>query len=183
MFVLSLKASTIKITAALLAIAAIVAGAFLEGNDVITADKVPVQAASRSYDVSTSEGRIDFLKSYGWSVENEPLEVVELTIPEIFDKVYSNYNALQKSQGYDLSPYKGRRVRRWTYKVTNYPGRSDMRANMLVFDGKVVGGDVSSVAINGFMQGFSKKEANVPTGIDTGDADIVSDMMKTEAKK
>lgn len=184
MFVLSLRASTIKITVALAALAVIVAAAFWEGNDILTADKVPAQAtASQSADASTNAGRIDFLKSYGWNVETEPLEVVELTIPQAFDKVYNNYNTLQKSQGFDLSLYKSKRVKRWTYKVLNYPGRNDMRANMLVYNNKVIGGDVSSVAINGIMQGFSKNEANVPTGINSTNADISADMLKADLKK
>lgn len=184
MFVLSLRASTIKIMAALFALAVIVAAAFWEGNDVLTADKIPAQTtALQNADVSTNAGRIDFLKGYGWNVEENPLEVVELAIPETFDKVYNNYNVLQKSQGYDLSLYRGKRIKRWTYKVTNYPGRNDMRANMLVYNGKVIGGDVSSVAINGFMQGFSKTEANVPTGINTSNTDIAADMLKADAKK
>lgn len=174
MFVLSLKISTIKITALLLAIAAVVAAVFYEGNDVLYADKVPAQAASQNFDASTNAGRTDFLKSYGWTVEAKPLESVEFTIPETFDKVYNNYNVLQKTQGFDLSLYKGKTVRRWTYKVTNYPGRADMRANVIVFDGKVIGGDVSSVAINGFMQGFSKNEASVATGMKTRNSDIIA---------
>ena len=36
----------------------------------------------------------------------------EITIPQEFNDVYKNYNEIQKSQGFDLSEYKGVLVKR-----------------------------------------------------------------------
>ncbi|MBR6748707.1 MAG: hypothetical protein IKM07_07185, partial [Clostridia bacterium] len=38
---------------------------------------------------------------------------------------------------------------------TNYPGGlSDVAANLLILDGEVIGGDISSTLLDGFMHGF-----------------------------
>ncbi len=49
---------------------------------------------------ATAEERIAYLSQFGWSVEEDPLEVTEVIIPETFDDTYANYNELQKSQGF-----------------------------------------------------------------------------------
>lgn len=185
MIMLSVKASTLKVAAALAALGIVVAAAFWEGGSVRTAALIPLSdssSTSQVSDASTNSGRIAFLKSFGWEVSNEPVEVVEVTIPQTFNTVYLNYNSIQKSQGYDLSKYRGQRVKRWTYDVKNYPGEKNVRANLLVYDGKVIGGDISTVALNGFMQGFAKKTTNVNTGIKPAQADIVTQTFDTGGK-
>jgi hypothetical protein len=188
MFVLSLKASTLKLTGLLAALGIVVAAAFWEGGIAGTATDVLTQAASsqsvsstgvaNSADLSTNEKRVAFLKGLGWQVGNEPIEVAEITIPQTFNTVYNNYNNIQKAQGYDLSQYRGVRAKRWTYNITNYPGEKEgVRANLLIYNDKLIGGDVSSVAINGFMQGLGTK--NVKTGVEPSQADIVAETYKT----
>ena len=74
-----------------------------------------------------------------------------------FDKVFAAYNELQKGEGLDLARYKGKKVMRYTYKITNYEGYSDpVYANLLIYKNKVVGGDVCSADPNGFAHGLSK---------------------------
>ncbi len=88
--------------------------------------------------------------------------VAEVIIPSEFDDTYKAYNEIQKKQGFDLEKYKGSGVKRWTYEIKNYPGYAEdsgcIRANMLVCDGKVIGGDICSVELDGFMHGFQVKE-------------------------
>ena len=83
---------------------------------------------------------------------------LRLIIPPEFDEVYEKYNAIQKEQGFDLTKYQGKRVKRWTYAIKNYPGYAAdsgcIHANLLVYEGQVIGGDVCSVELNGFMHGF-----------------------------
>ena len=101
-----------------------------------------------------------FISSWGWTVSEEPDEVREVTIPAEFDDTYTKYNEIQTAQGFDLSSLKGQRVKRWTYTVTNYPGYETedcIKINILVYDGCVVGGDVCSVRLDGFMHGFEKE--------------------------
>lgn len=107
----------------------------------------------------TNEERIAFLSSFGWKPSEEPIEIVEVIIPSEFTDVYENYNEIQKQQGYDLTKFKSKRVKRYTYAITNYPGQEEkapgtIRANLLVYDSKIIGGDVCSVELAGFMHGF-----------------------------
>ena len=52
---------------------------------------------------------------------------------------------MQKSLGFDLSNYSGSKVKKWVYSVKNYPGiANDVKATLLIANGKVIGGDISS---------------------------------------
>lgn len=109
---------------------------------------------------ATSETEIlEFISHYGWEVDAQPIEVRDVIIPETFDEVYSNYNGIQLDQGFNLEKYAGLRVKRWTYIVRNYPETSPeddyIRINILISDGVIIGGDVCSVKLDGFMHGFS----------------------------
>ncbi len=107
----------------------------------------------------TDEERIAFLTSCGWEVEPEPQEVEDVLIPETFNEVYERYQELQRKQGYDLTAYCGKTVRRYSYTVINHPDQSaPVRANLLVAQGKLIGGDICSVALDGFMTGFHNEE-------------------------
>lgn len=120
----------------------------------------PQASQTHETEAPNNLARITFLKSYGWEVSEEPSEVVSVVIPQTFGDVYENYNAIQTAQGFDLSGYRGKEVRRYTYEVLNYPGQKDyIRANLLIYRGKVIGGDICSIfAENGFMHGFAYPE-------------------------
>ncbi len=101
---------------------------------------------------------MEFISSFGWEVKNEPDEVREIIIPTEFDDVYKRYNEIQIAQGYDLKNYAGRRVKKWCFTIKNYPEYDDadyIKINILVCDGSVIGGDVCSIKLDGFMHGFS----------------------------
>lgn len=120
-------------------------------------------AADLKYRVTAEddEQRVAFLEQFGWEVREEPLEVSEVVIPGEFNEVYEQYNAIQKEHGLDLSKHHGKTCKKWVYEVTNYPDANEsVRATLLIADGKVIGGDISSVALNGFMHSFvGKKQA------------------------
>ena len=122
--------------------------------------------ASGSYSLKAgnNEDRIAFLKQFGWEVTAEPVEVSEVTIPQKFNSVYENYNKIQKEQGLDLSKYAGKICKQWVYEIKNYPSQTDaVRATLLVYDNEVIGGDISSAALNGFICGFAgQKDATDP---------------------
>jgi hypothetical protein len=101
----------------------------------------------------------DFLKEYGWEVSPTPVELQEVTIPADFGRVYTVYNDLQLAQNFDLTPYKGKAVMRYTYEVYNYPDiPTGVVANLLIYKEQVIGGDICTRALDGFMHGFSLEE-------------------------
>ena len=117
----------------------------------------PVAVSAAAMIVKNNEDRVSFLSSFGWTVDSEPYEVVEVVIPSEFDEVYKNYNELQEEQGYDLRDYCVKRLKRWTYQITNYPGRTDdtIFANIYIYEDQVVAGDVTCTSLMGFMHGLS----------------------------
>lgn len=105
----------------------------------------------------TNEQRIAFLESFGWQVSDEPEESGDVVIPSEFDGVYERYNELQAEQGCNLRRYAGKRCKRYSYAVLNYPDEESVRANLLVHDGRVIGGDICSLELDGFMHGFARE--------------------------
>ena len=121
-----------------------------------------VSVANPSFAGSTETQRRAFLGQYGWEL-GEEINRGSVRIPEEFDDVYVQYNEIQLKQGFDLRRYAGKEVERYQYPVTNYPGYPEyIRANLLVFQGKIIGGDISSVALNGFMHGFFNETLENP---------------------
>ena len=104
----------------------------------------------------TEEERQKFIRSFGWEITEEPLTVMEVKIPEEFDSIYEEYNNLQKTQGMDLTKYQGKRCKKYQYSVLNYPDRPEhVICTLLVYDGRIIGGDISISGEESFTHGFS----------------------------
>ena len=105
---------------------------------------------------STDEERRNYLATFGWETQAE-CEEKEITIPQSWNQVYSDYNEIQINQGFDLSDYKGKKVTLYTYKISNYDETTEeVVADMLVYNGLLIGGDLCNTsAENGFLVGFS----------------------------
>jgi hypothetical protein len=118
----------------------------------------PAEAASGKVKAETNEERVAFLEGLGLTVENEPAEIQEVRLPEKFSDVYEQYNRLQISCGFDLKPYAGRTVTRYAYKVADWPGEGGpVYAEMLVYKGHIIGGDIHSLELGGFMYGLKPR--------------------------
>lgn len=157
MFVVSMSSSNLKKLFGVvfaLALVSLVAVFFVNSQSNVNIKKVSL------YTAETADDRLKFISDLGWIVDEEPVEVRQIAIPQEFDDVYSNYNEIQLSQGYDLTKYAGRSAKRWTYIIRNYPDVSSdedyVRINLLVCDGKIIAGDVCSIKLDGFMHGFEK---------------------------
>lgn len=110
--------------------------------------------------VSDNDARVQFLKDFGWEVSASPVETSQVKIPEKTTEIFDRYNALQKSQGYDLSKYAGKSVMRFVYKINNYPGATEpVYATLLVYKQQIIGGDVTNTAPGGKIQGFTMADS------------------------
>jgi hypothetical protein len=151
MFIYSVKASSIRFfTVLVLSIALLTTLIVL----VPTYEPMSVSASEtiNFNKIKTNEDRVNFLTQLGWKVSEKPLEEVLVTIPDEFDAVFLEYNNLQKEVGLDLSRYKRKDVMRYTYELTGYPGYEGVvYANLLVYKNKVIGGDICSADVNGFV--------------------------------
>ena len=163
MFVYSVRASTIKffgvICVALAALVTLIAfvptyvgGAEATGGEGVTTKEISYER------VKSAEDAQGFLAQFGWQIDAAATKSTVLTIPGEFDKVLSGYNEIQKRQGLDLTKYKNREVTRYTFTVTNYPNYDGtVYANVLVYRNRVIGGDLSTADVMGFVVGFEGK--------------------------
>ena len=86
----------------------------------------------------------------------------QVKVPAEDSDVFGRYNALQKSQGYDLTKFAGKKVMRYVYLIKNYPGATDpVYATLLIYKDQVIGGDVTNTSAKGVIQGFQMPR--VPT--------------------
>ncbi len=159
MFVFSVKTSKKQLLALVGAIAALVilivaAVVFPGGSSEATA--APVRAKDAT-------ARLLFLRGLGYEVDPDSEEVREVLIPDRFDETFEAYNVLQRQAGMDLAPYHGKRVKRWTYTVLNYPtavsGDSKVLAHLYIYKDKIIGGDIASTAAEGFTHGLLSPDA------------------------
>ncbi len=160
MFVYSLRASTVKlvgvICVALTLLITLIAfvPTYTVSQNATDAD---VNVSYSFEKVKNASDVISFLSQFGWEVEAEPTEVKNVTIPGEFDKVFAAYNEMQKSLGLNLNKFKGKEVTRYTFAVTNYPDyEGTVYANVLVYRNRVIGGDICSADVSGFVHGFEK---------------------------
>lgn len=87
-------------------------------------------------------------------VSEQPYEIVEFTVPREFNNVWNNYNKLLKENGYDLTEYKGKKCKRYTYLIPS----ENARANIIVCGGEIIGGDISSITLDGIMMPIKSKD-------------------------
>ena len=148
--VLSVGANKKRILAVVLLIGLAVGAFFL----------IPREPEAVVYPGLTHEERIGFLQSFGWTVEEEPQDMREIVIPAEFSPVYAAYNEMQNAQGFDLKPYAGEKCTQFRYIITNYPNCTEtVFATLLVYEGKIIGGDVAVETADGFMHGFAPGSA------------------------
>lgn len=120
------------------------------------AREAAASAAPSPKGIRSNEDRVEYLRSYGWEVKEEPVATQELLIPREMDESYEEYLALQKEQGFDLEKYAGKRAKRYTYEITNYPsGETGVQANLLICKNTVIGGEVLSPQLDGFLHGLA----------------------------
>ena len=163
MFVMTARVDKKKIILALAAAAVLIAALvmLLSGGGDTSATAAP--------SLSSNDARVKFLTDFGWQVAASPVESSQVRIPAESTEVFDRYNALQKSQGYDLSAYAGKNVMRYVYKIQNYPGATEpVYATLLVYKNQVIGGDVTDTAAKGVIRGF-KMPAGTTVPIPSGE--------------
>ena len=154
MYIVSVKLNKRKILgfiAALCIVTAVVCVALPKrASDVLNSN---ISTSAKSV-----EEHVAFLNAHGYQVTEKPVQIQEIVIPEEFSAEYEKYNEMQKLSGFDLSKFKSYRVKKYTYKVTNYEASPDeVVANVIVYNNKVIGGDISSTTLGGFVHGFVKE--------------------------
>lgn len=151
MFIWSIRASSLKFIISCV-LSVMVVGALIIVIPFTESTGESVMAGVNFDGINGAEDVKGFLESLGWSLKEGDGISEEVTIPDEFDKVFVNYNEIQKRQGLDLSKYKRKKVTRYTFEVTNYPEyEGTVLANVIVYRNRVVGGDICSGDPDGFV--------------------------------
>lgn len=156
MFIFTAKLNRKKIVlgavaAVLLCGAAVVAVSAMSARGALAPNSPPSTKG-----IKTNEDRVAYLEQYGWAVDPQPAAVEELLIPAEFDETYTQYLNLQTAQGFDLSEFCGKRVKRYAYTISNYPtGEEGVQAGLLIYKNTVIGGEVLSAQMDGFIHGLT----------------------------
>ena len=156
MFIVTAKLPLRKLALGALAAAALGCCVMLTAALLPTDHGTQTYAAVSVKGIKNNEDRVEFLSEYGWQVKETPLTVEELIVPKQFDESYDEYLSLQAEQGFDLTKYAGKRVKRYSYEITNYPtGEGGVIVNLLICKNTVVGGEVLSPKEDGFLHGLA----------------------------
>ena len=116
---------------------------------------VTASAEAEVKHIRTNDDRLAYLGGLGWQVSPQPIATEELLIPKEFDESYAGYLKLQENQGFDLAQYCGKRVKRYTYQLTNYPTQNEpVQIALLIYKNRVVGGQIQS-ASGSFLHGLT----------------------------
>lgn len=148
MFIITTKFSKRRAFAAVAVLALVLALIVLPRSCRKTAETPAIPA-------ETNEQRLAYLTSLGWEVSEQPIETLSITLGETLEEPYVSYNTLQLEQGFDLTRQCGKTLSRYTYVVTNYPGRpQSCQLDLYVCEGVVAAGDIVCTGENGFMAGL-----------------------------
>lgn len=111
----------------------------------------------RTYDMRDGAGRERYLSSLGWQVSESECDSVEIKLPEQFGAVLSSYNEMQKTAGFDLERYAGKKVMQYTYPAQNAEA-GETYVVLYARGRRLIGGDIHSASLDGFMLPLSARE-------------------------
>ena len=157
MFIYAIKGSTLKFFATLLLSLTVLLllVIFIPTYDGEAKPTFSPDGTEITFDkIRTDTDRRGFLSQFGWEVSEKEPFFEEVSIPKAFDGVFTAYNDMQKAQGLDLQKYAGKICQHYRYEIKNYDAEGTVYANLLVYRGHVIGGDISSAKADGFVVGF-----------------------------
>ena len=108
----------------------------------------------------TATQRREFLSDLGYKTLKSG-SCRRVVIPQRFDMVYTSYNSMQKEADFDLSSYRGLEVELYTYKLASLKNYDETEANLLVYRGKIIGGDIACNRADGFCLPLVECEENL----------------------
>ncbi len=148
MFIVSAKIKPKKAIAGIL-----IFGALLIAVIVLVSHFKNQSSPSAAATVAADDAaRTAYLSSLGWEVDPTPMETLTFTLPSPLSQAYREYNLLQLEQGFDLSSYAGRDVKRYSYAVQNYPDHpQDVQADLYLCDDVIIAGDILCCGDDGFV--------------------------------
>ena len=155
MVIVSAKLSKRKILAAIVAALCVIALLVILCHKAEQPGLQEPEAPAQTLEARDNDARRAYLASFGWQVSQEPAQTQEVRIPAEFNEVFTRYNELQQSQGFDLSAYAGKAAKRYVYPILNHPDGEGYAATVLVCRGRIIGGDVTGSGQGSQISGFA----------------------------
>lgn len=112
-----------------------------------------IKQGAKTHNIDTVLKRVECAASFGWQVDPGSEKCERIKIPEYFGATYEKYNEIQNGCGFDLNPYKGKMVFKYSYIVLNPPEISSetFYVNILVCEDCMIGGDVETDKLDGII--------------------------------
>lgn len=105
-----------------------------------------LSVGANQIELSTNEKRVQYINTLGIKLANDDFTQKQVIIPQTFNNVYEKYNNLQLKAGFNLKNYRGKQVTIFTYNID-----SQTVVNLMIYKNKLIGGDISSLKIDGNM--------------------------------
>ncbi|MBQ3265939.1 MAG: DUF4830 domain-containing protein [Ruminococcus sp.] len=102
-------------------------------------DTVTVRGESYPLRVDDETDVVRFLEACGYEAP-EPVFQHEITVPKNWNETYTKYNELQRQQGFDLVPYKGKAAEEFVYFISEA-----RNVTVLTSGGKVIAAHLCDV--------------------------------------
>ncbi len=96
---------------------------------------------------ATAEERVELFRALGHEVADETVR--EIRVPDEADETLAAYEKLLEPAGMSLMKYSGKRVKLYTYTVTNAKADETVQAHLYTYHDRVIGGDITTVGTNG----------------------------------
>ncbi len=106
--------------------------------------------------LDTEEKRREYIAGLEIALSDKPPVIRNIVIPSEFSQVYERYNEVQKSAGFDLWEYRGEYAVQYSYEAIGYTDDT-VRVSLIIYKDKLIGGDVSSTRLDGFMTGLVRR--------------------------
>lgn len=134
------------------AVAAVIFMGLVMAVLIVLMGRTPEETEAPRPQLTGNVQRVEYLRSLGWEVEEEPIETLQFLFPEKLEEPYLSYNELQLPQGFDLRECLGLQVSRYTYAVLNHPSRAEgVQANLYLCGGVPAAGDLFCPGSGGFQ--------------------------------
>lgn len=145
----------LKLTKKRAVILILILGIVLAAAVILSSSPRSIFSKGEMLNASSLEGRVKYLSGYGWEIDQSSEERRTVLLPKELEGALADYGVMQTEQGYDFVSYAGLECTQYTYIVTNYEGSSEtVYATLYVKSARVIGGDIHSTAIDGFMHGI-----------------------------
>lgn len=103
-------------------------------------DTIEIEGESYPLTVEDDEDIEEFIEAFGYEIEGCVSDTA-VTVPKTWNNTYESYQKLQKSQGLDLTPYKGKEARMLVYALCD----SDELVTLLVAENRVIAAHIGSM--------------------------------------